>query len=74
MLTLAATGGTEHGVLFGNWADLIFGLFGTMELIGDPITLAAQGMIKLTSFQMGDVMLRHPASFCVSTGADLTDS
>jgi HK97 family phage major capsid protein len=74
MSTLAATGGTEHGVLFGNWADLIFGLFGTMELIGDPITLAAQGMIKLTSFQMGDVMLRHPASFCVSTGADLTDS
>ena len=72
MSTLVDTGGSSHGIIFGNWNDLLIGTWGALELLTDPYTLADQGMIKVTSFQMGDVEIRHPASFSVATGATLS--
>ena len=57
------SGGTAHGMIFGNWSDLLIGLWAAMELTVDPYTLAGQGLIKVTSFQMVDVMLRRGVSF-----------
>lgn len=68
MSTLAQTGGSEQGLIFGNWADAILGFFGAAEIIIDPYSLKKRGMIELTSFQMVDFLVRHPGSFCVSTG------
>ena len=62
-------GDDEHGIVFGNFNDLLIGIWGAMEITVDPLTLADKGLIKITSFQMVDVMLRHPESFCVATGA-----
>jgi HK97 family phage major capsid protein/HK97 family phage prohead protease len=63
----APTGGTDHGMIFGNWADLLIGQFGgAMELIVDPYTKKKQGLIEVTSFQMCDVAVRHPVSFSVA--------
>jgi HK97 family phage major capsid protein/HK97 family phage prohead protease len=65
----APTGGTFHGLIYGNWADMLIGQFGgAMEMIVDPYTLARQGLIQVTSFQMADVAIRHPGSFAVATG------
>jgi HK97 family phage major capsid protein len=59
--------GTYHGLIFGNWADLLIGQFGgAMELIVDPYTKKKQGLIEVTSFQMCDVAVRHPVSFSVA--------
>lgn len=65
-------GTDEHGLVFGNWADLLIGSWGAAELVVDPYTLAGQAMIKVTSFEMWDVLLRHPESFCKATGAKPT--
>lgn len=63
----AATGGTYNGLIFGNWSDILIGQFGgAMEMIVDPYTLKKQGLIEVTSFQMADVAVRHPQSFCVA--------
>lgn len=62
-------GGAEHGIIFGNWNDLMIGMWGVMELIVDPYRLKKQGMIEVTSFQMADVAIRHPESFTKATGA-----
>jgi HK97 family phage major capsid protein/HK97 family phage prohead protease len=63
----APTGGTDHGLIFGNWADLLIGQFGgAMELIVDPYSKKKQGLIEVTSFQMCDVAVRHPVSFSVA--------
>lgn len=63
------TGGSEQGIIFGNWADAILGFWGPgPELILDPYALKKQGMIELTSFQMCDFLVRHPGSFTVGTG------
>jgi HK97 family phage major capsid protein len=66
------TGTDEHGVVFGNWDDVIIGTWGAMEIVVDPYRLKKQGMIELTSFEMVDIALRHPESFCKGTGATLT--
>ena len=65
------TGGTEHGIIFGNWAEVIIGLFSVLELITDPFSKKKRGIIEVTSFQMADVILRHGESFCKATGATL---
>lgn len=64
--------GADHGIVFGNWADLVFGSWGAFELIADPYRLKKQGMIEITSFEMLDLILRHVESFCVATGARLS--
>lgn len=56
--------GADHGILFGNWNDLLIGLWGIMEMTVDPYTLADYGLVKMTSFQMADILLRRGESFC----------
>jgi HK97 family phage major capsid protein len=63
------TGGAELGATFGNWADLIMGMFGAFELIIDPYRLKKRGIVEVTSFQMLDILARHGQSFVKSTGA-----
>lgn len=65
----AETGGAEHGCIFGNWRELIIGLFQSMELIVDPYAQKKKGIIEVTSFQMADQILRHGESFAKWTGA-----
>jgi len=71
MNSLVDTGGTEHGIIYGNWADTMVGLWGGLDLLPDPYTLKKQQMIEVASFQQADVAVRHPESFCVSTGATI---
>jgi HK97 family phage major capsid protein len=62
------SGGSNNGLIYGNWADVIIGQFGgAMEMIVDPYSLKKQGLIEVTSFQMADVAIRHPGSFAVAT-------
>ena len=62
----APSGGSFAGLIFGNWQELLIGQFGgAMEMIVDPYTLKKQALIEVASFQMADVAIRHPVSFCV---------
>ena len=67
----ALGGGSEHGLIFGNWSDALIGMWGALELVVDPYALKKQGMIEVTSFQLCDIALRHPQSFCKATGATI---
>lgn len=65
----AETGGTEHGIIFGNWAEVVIGMWEGFELLVDPYTEARQAMVRAITFQMIDHILRHGESFCKATGA-----
>lgn len=56
--------GSDHGILFGVWAELMIGEWGALEIITDPYRLKKQGMIEVTSFVMVDVAPRYPEAFC----------
>lgn len=71
MSTNEPTGGSEFGIIFGNWADLVIGMFGSLELVVDPYAQKKSGMIEVTSFQMSDCIVKHGESFAKATGATL---
>ena len=54
-------------VFFGHWADSIQGLWGGIEFIVDPYTLAKNAQVAITCNTFGDFAVRHAASFAVST-------
>jgi len=65
----ATTGGSEHGLLFGNWNELMIGLWDAMEAIVDPYSQKKAARIEITTFQLADIGVRHPVSFCIGTNA-----
>lgn len=59
------TGTNEHAIIYGNFADLIIGLWGAVDLLLDPYSLSKSGAMRVTAFQDMDVCVRHAESFCV---------
>jgi HK97 family phage major capsid protein len=67
--TLGA-GSNEHGMVFGNWNDLLVGMWGNdLEIVVDVVTKAARGQILITSYSMADTAVRRGESFVKGTGA-----
>jgi HK97 family phage major capsid protein len=64
--------GSNHGIVFGVWPELLIGEWGAMEVITDPYRLKKQGMIEVTTFLMIDIAIRYAAAFSKGTG--LTNS
>ena len=52
-------------VLFGDFSSLLVGLWGGVDVIVDPLTLARKGALRVTVLQDVDCALRLPESFCV---------
>ena len=63
LVTLDSSHSDCHAIIFGVWPSLIVGEWGVLEIISDPYSLKKQGLIEVTSFQLVDVMLRHPEQF-----------
>ena len=56
-----------HGVVFGNWQELIMASWGdALDVTVDPYTLAGQGMVRIIGLAMVDCNARHPKSFVVT--------
>lgn len=57
-------------IIFGNWADLLVGIFGPgLEIQVDPYSLGKSGGIRINAFLSCDVAARRANSFCVGTPA-----
>jgi len=57
---------TAGDAYFGNFADLLIGMWSGVDLVVDPYSLSRSGSIQLTALQTVDVAVRHAVSFCVS--------
>jgi len=53
-------------MVFGNFSDVMIGMWGVLDLTVDTATKAASGGLVLRAFQDVDVAIRHPESFCVT--------
>jgi HK97 family phage major capsid protein len=58
-----------NSAIFGNFSELMIGMWGGLELVADPYTYSRKGIVSLTAFQDCDIQLRHPASFVYTTVA-----
>lgn len=56
-----------HGVVFGNWNELIVASWGdALDVMVDPYYYADQGMVRVITSAMVDINARHPKSFVVT--------
>ncbi len=57
------TGTNLSALLFGNFADLVIGLWGGLDLMVDPFSLGTTGAVRVTALQDVDVAVRNVESF-----------
>ena len=60
---LASAQVTAGDMFFGNWADLILGLWGGLDVMSNPYTLDQRRNVKVSVLQSADYGVRHPDSF-----------
>ena len=63
------TGTNLSAIVFGNFADLIIGMWGGLDLQVNPYSLDKKGAVRVTAFQDVDTVIRHPESFAAMTDA-----
>jgi HK97 family phage major capsid protein len=68
-LTKGTSSGVCSAIAYGNWADLMMGMWGGLDLILDPYALATAGGRRIVALQDVDVKVRRAASFAVMLDA-----
>lgn len=68
-LTKGTSSGVCSAIMFGNWADLVIGMWGGLDIMLDPYTGATSGARRVIALQDVDVNARHAASFAAMKDA-----
>tara|TARA_Y100000114_G_scaffold29846_1_gene25565 strand:- start:4775 stop:7609 length:2835 start_codon:yes stop_codon:yes gene_type:complete len=55
--------GTSGNLYFGNFDDLLIGMFGGLDVVVDPFTASTTGTVRIVALQSVDVAVRHAVSF-----------
>ena len=63
------TGTNLSAVIYGNFADLLIGMFGQLEILVDPYTDFAKGTVGVRALQSIDIAVRHAESFAAMQDA-----
>ena len=54
---------TAGDLFFGNFADLLIGMYGGLDILVDPYTASSSGTVRVRALQTVDVAVRHAVSF-----------
>lgn len=68
-LTKGTSSGVCSAIIYGNWADLLIGMWGGMSLTVDPYTGATSGTVRVVVLQDVDTAVRHAESFAAMKDA-----
>lgn len=68
-LTKGSSSGVCSAILFGNFQDLMIGLWGATDLIRDPYTASSSGGVRIVALQDVDVNVRNVESFATMVDA-----
>lgn len=64
------TGTNLSALVFGNFADLVIGMWGGLDLMVDPYTHSTTGTVRVTALQDVDVGVRNVESFATMEDAE----
>ena len=56
---------TSGDMIFGNWTDLLIGMWGGLDVLIDPYSGGLAGRIRVITHQSIDIAVRHPESFAL---------
>ena len=68
-LTKGTSVGICSSILFGNWSDLMMGLWGGLDVLVNPYINSGTGTVRIEVFQSADIAVRHPESFSAMVDA-----
>lgn len=68
-LTKGTSSGVCSAILFGNFRDLMIGMWGVTDLIRDPYTNSTSGGVRIVALQDVDVNVRNTESFSTMVDA-----
>jgi len=68
-LTKGSSNGVCSGIIFGNWADLIIGMWGGLDINLDTSTGSTSGTVRVVALQDVDIAVRHAESFAAMKDA-----
>lgn len=62
-LTYGTTTGSAKAAIFGNWRDLLIGMWSGVDILVDPYTAGSSGTVRIVALQDVDIAFRQTASF-----------
>lgn len=70
--TNLGSGTDEHGLIYGDWSELLIGIWSEIDILVNPFesTAYSKGNIAIRAMATVDCAVRHPAAFVSVTGAD----
>lgn len=68
-LTKGSSSGVCSAIFFGNWGDLLIGMWGGLDILVDPYTGSTSGTVRVVALQDVDIAVRHPQSFAAMLDA-----
>lgn len=68
-LTKGTANSICSAIFFGNWGDLMIGMWGGLDILVDPYTASTTGTVRVIALQDVDVAVRQPASFAAMLDA-----
>ena len=63
-LTKGSSEGVCSAAVFGNWSEVLVGSWGGLQIIVDPYTAKANGVLEISAAAYHDILVRTPAAFC----------
>lgn len=68
-LTKGTANGVASAIIFGNFADLMIGMWGSLDIMVDPYTGSTAGTVRVVALQDVDVAVRNAESFATMVDA-----
>lgn len=68
-LTKGTSSGVCSAIAFGNWSELLIGMWGGLDVMLDPYTGSTSGTKRVVALQDLDINVRHAASFAAMKDA-----
>jgi len=69
VLVKGSSGAVCSAIFFGNWGDLLIGMWGNVDILVDPYTGGNAGTVRVIVFEDVDIGVRHPESFAAMLDA-----